>query len=432
MDRKIAALCLFLSFPAMAQVELQQSYSYSPPHFFFDALNFKADQDKSRLDFYFQIPYDEIQFTKRGNEFISSYEISLQLTDDEGHSALEQTWDIRPTCESFDETTSQTIFSSSERQFIVPPGTYSLQVAVTDSETKKSYMAKRTFAARDYSSLPISISDIMLLKSSSLLAGKKTIIPDVDGNVISRSDSFSVFYEVYFPKATDSLFRTTEIFNQKKQLVFSDSKWIMGNDRTKRVIDEIPKDSIPMGLYNLSVSLHGSSAKDAPVMANASRFFSIHFPDLPLTILNLDDAADEMLYVANASIIDSIKHARDMFAKEKIFLNFWQNYSPNRSSSTNPIMNVYFNRVAYANEHFTHYFKGWKSDMGMIYILFGPPSSVDRHPFEVDSKPYEVWDYYQRNREFVFMDETGFGDYRLVTPLSDVYSPPNGPDFIGK
>ena len=70
--------------------------------------------------------------------------------------------------------------------------------------------------------------------------------------------------------------------------------------------------------------------------------------------------------------------------------------------------------------------------MGMIYILFGPPTSVDRHPFEVDSKPYEVWNYYQINKQFVFLDESGFGDYRLITPLSDVYTPPYGSDFLGK
>jgi len=70
--------------------------------------------------------------------------------------------------------------------------------------------------------------------------------------------------------------------------------------------------------------------------------------------------------------------------------------------------------------------------MGMIYILFGPPNSVDRHPFDIDSKPYEVWYYYQKDRQFMFVDETGFGDYRLMNPLSDVTSPSNGPDFIGR
>ncbi|MDP3581631.1 MAG: GWxTD domain-containing protein, partial [Ignavibacteria bacterium] len=55
-------------------------------------------------------------------------------------------------------------------------------------------------------------------------------------------------------------------------------------------------------------------------------------------------------------------------------------------------------------------------DMGMIYITFGPPSNVERHPLDSDAKPYEIWDYYEINRSFTFVDETGFGNYRLINP----------------
>jgi GWxTD domain-containing protein len=432
MITKTLAFLMLLCLPTLAQVEMQQSYSYAGPHFYFDALSFKGVQDKSRLDFYFQIPYNELQFIKHGDRFEGSYEISLKLSDKDGNPVLEQAWNERPSCQTFDETENRSIFSSSERQFVVQPGIYTLQVTVADSETQKSFVAKRPFEARNYSDSSEGISDIMLLKGSSFSGGKKTIVPNISGNVISQNDSFPIFYEVYFPKTNDSTCATTEIFNAKKELVYSDSSWIAGPDKTKRVIAEVPKDSIPMGIYRLSVVLRKSTDKETPVTATASHFFSIHFPDLPLSILNIDDAADEMLYIANSSTIDSIKSAHDAFTKEKRFLNFWQNYKTNSSSRGNTIMDEYFNRVAYANEHFTRYFKGWKTDMGMIYILFGPPNAVDRHPFEVDSKPYEVWDYYQRNHQFVFVDETGFGDYRLITPLSDVYSPPYGPDFIGR
>ncbi|HUI30984.1 MAG TPA: GWxTD domain-containing protein [Candidatus Acidoferrales bacterium] len=432
MGRRIWAIWLLLSGAAFAQVEMQQSFTYVAPHFYFDALNFKSDDGKSRMDFYFQMPYDDIQFVKAGNEFLASYEISLQLIDDDGNRALEETWSERPVCQSFDETTSHTIYSSAEKQFIVRPGAYTLKITVTDSETQKSYAAQRGFRARNYADSLQSLSDIMLLKSSTFFNGKRTIIPNVDENVISQSDSFPIFYEVYFPKPEDSAFATTEISDKKNGTIYSVSRWITGKNRVERVVAEIPKDSIPMGLYKLSVTLFASAEKESPVVATASRFFTIHFPDLPLTITDLDKAADEMMYIANGSTIDSIKSAPDMFIKEKRFLDFWQKYNPNKSSKDLRVMDEYFNRVAYANEHFTHYFQGWKTDMGMIYIIFGPPSSVDRHPFEVDSKPYEVWDYYYRNRQIVFVDETGFGDYRLVTPLSDVYSPPYGPDYLGK
>jgi hypothetical protein len=80
-------------------------------------------------------------------------------------------------------------------------------------------------------------------------------------------------------------------------------------------------------------------------------------------------------------------------------------------------MEQYYARVEYANKHFSHFMEGWRTDMGMVYIMFGPPSNVERHPFDIDSKPYEVWAYYDLNYQFVFVDSTGFGDYRLITPI---------------
>ena len=431
----LQALYFFSTFVApqllIAQVEMQQSFSYAAPHFYFEALNFRSSAGKSRLDFYFQMPNDEIQFVKYGSEFKASYEISLRLTDSDGNPALEQTWTERPNCQSFDETTSRGISSSVQRQFIVQPGKYSLQVVVTDSETQRSYNAEREFTARNYSdSSSCSMSDIMLLNASSEISGKRTIMPNINGNVESVKDSFPVFYEIYFPNRADSVFAATELSGYKGKIFYSSSSWLRNSQRTESIVNEIPKDSLPMGFYELSVTLRDSSSKGAPVVAKASCQFSNHFPELPLTITDLNKAADELMYIAKGSTIDSIKDAPNDFEKEKLFLHFWQKYNTNPSSSRNPLMYEYYDRVAYANKHFGNYFAGWKSDMGMIYILYGPPNSVDRHPFEINSKPYEVWYYYQRNVNFVFVDQTGFGDYRLINPLSDLNSTPYGPDFV--
>ena len=59
--------------------------------------------------------------------------------------------------------------------------------------------------------------------------------------------------------------------------------------------------------------------------------------------------------------------------------------------------------------------------MGMVFIVLGMPDNIDRHPFDPDSKPYEIWQYYNLNRSFGFKDTTGFGDYRLMNPLDFDY-----------
>jgi len=50
-------------------------------------------------------------------------------------------------------------------------------------------------------------------------------------------------------------------------------------------------------------------------------------------------------------------------------------------------MRNYFRRVEQANVYFSSYKEGWKTDRGMIYIIFGPPEQV----FLVGNR--EVWEY---------------------------------------
>jgi hypothetical protein len=59
--------------------------------------------------------------------------------------------------------------------------------------------------------------------------------------------------------------------------------------------------------------------------------------------------------------------------------------------------------------------------MGMVFIILGEPNDVERHPFEQGAKPYQIWYYYQQDRRFIFIDETGFGDYRLVYGWEELY-----------
>lgn len=40
------------------------------------------------------------------------------------------------------------------------------------------------------------------------------------------------------------------------------------------------------------------------------------------------------------------------------------------------LIRIYYNRVVYSNLYFTSNKEGWKTDQGMIFILFGPPSRI--------------------------------------------------------
>jgi GWxTD domain-containing protein len=113
--------------------------------------------------------------------------------------------------------------------------------------------------------------------------------------------------------------------------------------------------------------------------------------------------------------------------RREAFLQFWRQNDPTPGTEVNELMEEYYRRVYYANTNFTHHFReGWKTDMGMVYIIFGAPGDIERNPYNRSTslfggrtvKAYEIWNYYDINRQFVFVDETGYGEYRLFYPLT--------------
>ena len=107
---------------------------------------------------------------------------------------------------------------------------------------------------------------------------------------------------------------------------------------------------------------------------------------------------------------------------ENLFFQFWKKRDPTPETEYNELMEEYFGRVDYTNEYFDASWRpGWETDLGMIYILFGTPDEIQRtNPRSSSSAVYQIWYYYRVNKQFVFKDQNGFGDYRLDTPFLGV------------
>ncbi len=79
--------------------------------------------------------------------------------------------------------------------------------------------------------------------------------------------------------------------------------------------------------------------------------------------------------------------------------NFWLE-SAGDIDRAKELIRIYYNRVLYANYYFTSFKEGWRTDRGMIYLIYGPPTGLYKTPTE------EKWVYGKENNEnkitFVF------------------------------
>jgi GWxTD domain-containing protein len=271
------------------------------------------------------------------------------------------------------------------------------------------------------------LSDVLLLSKVTQVGDKRSIQPQVAANVGNIPVPLHVFFEAYNPTKLDSVRYTIAAMTAKGELVRSQDTVIgLAPGRNDQIL-QFNHSTLPLGDYRLFIQAFRRQANDTvgAEIGNTSRTIVVRWWGLPRSVKDLDLAIDQVRYIAKEGEMGPMEDAKTPEEKQAKFLEFWKRRDPNPNTPRNEKMELYYSRVEYANRHFTHYREGWRTDMGMIYIIFGPPNDVSRHPFEVDSKPYELWRYYDLNYDFVFIDESGFGDYRLINPLYDLRKRPS-------
>jgi GWxTD domain-containing protein len=417
----IAIVTSMLFTVLLAQDEISPVQLPEGPQFYFDALSFWNDQSgNARLDVYIEIPYEAVQFTKENDIFRATCEITIVITDSADHHLTEKAWNEKIETKDFNQSISPKTSDLIQLSFPLSAGAYFVTVQVQDNETKKTSSIKRKVIARDFSTGSFCLSDLMIVNSVTTEAGKKVISPNISGNVGELKNGFYLFFEVYDHVVHDSAKLWINIRDLKGDIIQHDSAWQRLGSAKNSCIQWVRSSQLSTGDYFIEVLMMPVSKTDSTAGVSGSRPFMIRWWGQPVSITELDAAIDQLQYIADREKIDTMKNTSPEQRRE-MFREFWKKKDPTPNSERNELMEEYYARVAYANKHFSHYIIGWKTDMGMVYIIFGPPSNIERHPFDIDAKPYEVWTYYEQNREFIFVDATGFGDYSLQNPIWDVW-----------
>jgi len=140
----------------------------------------------------------------------------------------------------------------------------------------------------------------------------------------------------------------------------------------------------------------------------------------------------DVAYIITGDEKKAFKALKSDDERENFIENFWRRRDPNPDTEENEYREEYYERIAYANEHFASGIPGWKTDRGRIYITFGKADSVESHPTggtynrptyegggDTTTYPFETWFYRHIDGvgdgiEIEFVDPTGTGEYRIA------------------
>ncbi len=413
-NNRIMSLILAIAFLLTGFIQAQSAAVGLPV---FDAKvveTYSREADTTLARIYIQIVNDNLTFVKTEEVFKANIQVELFFSLKDSETVFNRTLKHEFTVDNFDLTNSRNVINTFHTDLPMSAGIYNSQITVLDENNSEQFSRKLSFEIQGFSESGnlLSVSDLLFFEEYNT---------DADGSINQinpkLSNSFSSddqYVHVYFNTFTRIPQGELKI---GYKVVDNTGEAVLQNTYASKIDQDgysehflkLNRFNFSRNQYNLEVIVTNG---EQSVMKTAP--FEFFWKFLPNTEQDLDMAIRQLRYIGRE---DSIKHylkKGSYEAKKAFFQRFWASKDPNPDTEANELMEEYYRRIQFSNARFANgSLGGWISDRGRIFIKFGEPDDVERHPFEPNGNPYEIWRYYSLQKNFLFIDRTGFGDYDL-------------------
>ena len=354
------------------------------------------------------IPNRALTFIREDDRFRAGYEVRATLRRAGAQigevSAREQ---VRvgsfPETERADESV---IF----QEFVpIAPGAYEIQLVVRDLESARisaigaDLTIPRFFEGHIASPVPVHEAE-----SRDQLDSVPEIIarPRATG-IFGRDSAIAVYVEAY--GGEESVPIDVAVRDENGNVLHQQTTQLQRTAALFAATIQVPVPPIGIGARRLSITR--TDTRDSSVTPVLVTF------DENLPLLTLDQMLDYLQYYASISRLRDLRSSAPS-ERWRIWSDFLRETDPDPSTPENEGLRSYFERVAYANVRFREdEGMGWRSDRGMVYVALGEPDQIieqTRGNFGQRGRR-QVWEYQRHRLQLLFVDETGFGRWRLTT-----------------
>ena len=350
------------------------------------------------LEVSYEIPNASLTFFRQDSGFVARYEISIQVSDQRRDVVAGAAWQKTARFAAYEPTVARDSVQSGTVSLVLPKTAIDARVQVNDQANERSALALFRIDR------PTGGLTIRLYRSGKPVSIRKYGIGD-------------------------TLVAVAEAVSPKNRL--DSCRFVLKHDRyvvTGATVQARMKDEgggmkpearfeYPIG-DSAGVTRLGGGEDSLEVVGfgegeplRASVEFRVEVPFF------LDDSVYllrvmQLIYVASTQ---ESNHLRSVTRgeREQAWREFWKKKEQSATKWGYVSEDEYFKRIDYAQEHFVHGDRGYLSDRGHVYVLYGEPDQVESRPFDIDSPAAEVWYYYQMNKQFDFVDKFGAGEYVL-------------------
>lgn len=137
---------------------------------------------------------------------------------------------------------------------------------------------------------------------------------------------------------------------------------------------------------------------------------------------------EEVVYIISPKEKDVFLQLQADKERDLFIQAFWKQRDPTPGTEENEFKTEHYRRIEYANHHFGREATGagWRTDMGRIFIILGPPKDIEYYESMNRLYPMQVWTYtgdpelgLPPSFHVVFYKRSGIGNYILYSPIKD-------------
>lgn len=406
------------------------------PTYFVDYAGFKLDQpDLSRLEVYYQVYNFGLQFQREADKYVAEYVFTARvMSGGEQIKTVEQ--NRRVTVDTYDATISRFDFRTSQINFDLPPGKYTLETTLKDVGSSQIKNREFPLTLDDYKSgLPLA-SDVLFTHAVEPVTGDPgiftkgdlTVVPSVTRLYGGDDSARLLYYFEIYPGSNEGAEQVnveTILRSQTKGMIYRDTLYVSLDQPVVRQLRDISLAEYTPGDYELEVTLRGRRNKRLDAQQES---FTIQWSQEALLKHDFITAVEQLKYIADESDIKALRNPQTLEARIEAFNAFWKERDPTPGTRENEAKREFYRRVTFANRQFGHLRReGWRTDRGRIYVQYGEPDQIDDFPISPQYPPYQIWHYYRdgRYRRFTFLDQNEDGDYRLQFPYDGLNQRPD-------
>lgn len=390
----------------------------SLPQYFFtednEALNYdvaifpNSEGQAAKAEIYLWVKNTDLQFVKTDSSYMANFQINLEIKSINATTIATRDTTIFRYVPAYSQTIDQNTEHLYRFVYKLTPNRYTFKIRTLDLNSGKTRLAQTSRTVEEYSSKKLLISDILLLESDKISNNiNEYILPP---HRIKIKSKIFIYTKVLTPSGIQH-FRVVArmVKNDGKGSRLEQTNQVTA--KSTELVLEMTRENMHVGENTLTVTI----SADGHTVKTQKNLVFYYGNDLK-NLTNIGDMVGPLKYVAKGEEWDRIENATGQELQQQ-FHEFWRKRDPSPKTDKNELFEEYYKRVNIANERFSYQnTPGWDTDRGHVFTLYGPPSSVERgSDNKYSAGEYIVWYYENKRKKFVFWDEHGLGDYRLMS-----------------